>query len=114
MQILVDADACPVKQIIVLMTKEKNIPVTKLIDMSHELNNFRRDGVVQTDYYKQKSCCWWDEKLSGAWEGISLFGRVFLYEEDNNNNYGNSSLFGYDAMRLFGRQPAKWNSNAGF
>ena len=39
MQILVDADACPVKQIIVRMAKERNISVTMLIDTSHELND---------------------------------------------------------------------------
>ena len=37
MQILVDADACPVKQSIVRLAKEWNIPVTMLIDTSHEL-----------------------------------------------------------------------------
>ncbi|MBS4007348.1 MAG: YaiI/YqxD family protein [Clostridium sp.] len=39
MQILVDADACPVKQIIVRLAKQRNIPVTMLIDASHELND---------------------------------------------------------------------------
>ena len=39
MQILVDADACPVKSIIVRLAKEKNVPVTMLIDTSHELND---------------------------------------------------------------------------
>lgn len=39
MRILVDADACPVKQIIVWMAKEKKIPVTMLIDTSHELSD---------------------------------------------------------------------------
>jgi len=39
MQILVDADACPVKQIIVRLARQKNIPVTMLIDTSHELND---------------------------------------------------------------------------
>lgn len=39
MQILVDADACPVKQINVRLAKEKRIPVTMLIDTSHELND---------------------------------------------------------------------------
>lgn len=39
MRVLVDADACPVKQIIVRLAKEKNIPVTMLIDTSHELND---------------------------------------------------------------------------
>ena len=39
MQILVDADACPVKQIIVRLARQKNIPVTMLIDTAHELND---------------------------------------------------------------------------
>lgn len=39
MQILVDADACPVKEIIVRLAKQMNIPVTMLIDTSHELND---------------------------------------------------------------------------
>lgn len=39
MQILVDADACPVRQIIVRLAKQRNIPVTMLIDTSHELND---------------------------------------------------------------------------
>ena len=39
MQILVDADACPVKQIIVKLAKQRNIPVIMLIDTSHELND---------------------------------------------------------------------------
>ena len=39
MQILVDADACPVKQIIVRLAKQRNINVTMLIDTSHELND---------------------------------------------------------------------------
>ena len=39
MQILVDADACPVKQIIVRLANQKNIPVVMLIDTSHELND---------------------------------------------------------------------------
>lgn len=39
MQILVDADACPVKQIIVEEAKKRNIPVTMIIDTSHELND---------------------------------------------------------------------------
>lgn len=36
-QILVDADACPVKDIIVKHAKQRNIPVTMIIDTSHEL-----------------------------------------------------------------------------
>jgi len=39
MQILVDADACPVKEIIVRLAKQRDIPVTMLIDTSHELND---------------------------------------------------------------------------
>ena len=39
MRILVDADACPVKQIIVRLAKQNNVPVTMLIDTSHELND---------------------------------------------------------------------------
>ena len=39
MRILVDADACPVKEIIVRLAKERNIPVTMLIDTSHQLND---------------------------------------------------------------------------
>jgi len=37
MQVLVDADACPVKQIIVRLAKVRDIPVTMIIDTSHEL-----------------------------------------------------------------------------
>ncbi len=39
MQILVDADACPVKDVIVRIAKLHNIPVTMLIDTSHELED---------------------------------------------------------------------------
>ena len=39
MRILVDADACPVKNIIVRIAKEKDIPVTMLIDTSHTIND---------------------------------------------------------------------------
>ena len=39
MQILVDADACPVKQIIVRLAKQWKVPVTMLIDTSHQLND---------------------------------------------------------------------------
>jgi len=38
-KILVDADACPVKQIIVRLAKQHKIPVTMLTDTSHELND---------------------------------------------------------------------------
>ncbi|MDR1641493.1 MAG: YaiI/YqxD family protein [Clostridiales bacterium] len=39
MEILVDADACPVKQIIVRLARQRRIPVTMIIDTSHELND---------------------------------------------------------------------------
>ncbi len=39
MRILVDADACPVKDIIIKCAKQYKIPVTMLIDTSHELND---------------------------------------------------------------------------
>jgi uncharacterized protein YaiI (UPF0178 family) len=38
-RILVDADACPVKDIILRMAKRRNIPVTMVIDTSHELHD---------------------------------------------------------------------------
>ena len=38
-RILVDADACPVKEIILSMAKRRNIPVTMVIDTSHELDD---------------------------------------------------------------------------
>jgi uncharacterized protein YaiI (UPF0178 family) len=38
-RILVDADACPVKNIILRMAKRRNIPVTMVIDTSHELDD---------------------------------------------------------------------------
>ena len=39
MRILVDADACPVKGIIVRLAKQRNIPVTMLADTSHQLDD---------------------------------------------------------------------------
>ena len=39
MKILVDADACPVKEIIVRLAKQRQIPVIMLIDTSHYLND---------------------------------------------------------------------------
>ncbi|NJD04831.1 MAG: YaiI/YqxD family protein [Ruminiclostridium sp.] len=39
MRILVDADACPVKQIIVKAAKEYGVPVLMFIDTSHVLND---------------------------------------------------------------------------
>lgn len=39
MKILVDADACPVKEIIIREAKRRNIPVVMVIDTSHELND---------------------------------------------------------------------------
>ncbi|WP_080064767.1 YaiI/YqxD family protein [Ruminiclostridium hungatei] len=37
MQILVDADACPVKDIILKHARKRSVPVTMVIDTSHEL-----------------------------------------------------------------------------
>jgi len=45
-QILVDADACPVKEIIVKIAKQYNLPVTMLIDTSHELNDGYSDVIT--------------------------------------------------------------------
>lgn len=39
MRILVDADACPVKGIIIKIAKKNNIPVIMLVDTSHEIND---------------------------------------------------------------------------
>lgn len=39
MRILVDADACPVKQILVKEAKGRGIPVIMVIDTSHELDD---------------------------------------------------------------------------
>ncbi|MEI6602381.1 MAG: YaiI/YqxD family protein [Clostridia bacterium] len=36
MKILVDADACPVKEVIVKIAKQYNLPVTMFIDTSHQ------------------------------------------------------------------------------
>jgi len=39
MKILVDADACPVKNIVIKVAKENNISVTMFIDTSHIIND---------------------------------------------------------------------------
>jgi len=39
MRIIVDADACPVKKIIVRLAKQHSIPVTMLTDTAHQLND---------------------------------------------------------------------------
>ncbi|NLI93162.1 MAG: hypothetical protein GX434_13560 [Peptococcaceae bacterium] len=39
MQILVDADACPVKDIIIRTARNNKIPVTMFIDISHQLDD---------------------------------------------------------------------------
>jgi len=39
MRILVDADACPVKEIIVRRAEQRNVPVIMIIDTSHVLND---------------------------------------------------------------------------
>jgi len=48
MKILVDADACPVKQIIVRVAKEYNLAVTMFIDTSHVIDD-GYSGVVTVD-----------------------------------------------------------------
>ena len=42
MKILVDADACPVKEIIVRQAKKRGIPVVMLLDTSHILIDGQR------------------------------------------------------------------------
>ncbi|MCG8401890.1 MAG: DUF188 domain-containing protein, partial [Firmicutes bacterium] len=39
MRILVDADACPVKEIILKIAKQNNIPVIMAVDTSHEIHD---------------------------------------------------------------------------
>ena len=39
MRILVDADACPVRAIIVKMARERNLPVLMICDTSHEIKD---------------------------------------------------------------------------
>lgn len=39
MEIYVDADACPVKKIIVKVAREKNLKVTMIADTSHQIND---------------------------------------------------------------------------
>lgn len=39
MKILVDADACPVKEILVGIARRRGIPVTMLLDTSHVLDD---------------------------------------------------------------------------
>lgn len=39
MKILVDADACPVKEIVVRLAKQQKIPVVMLTDTAHQLND---------------------------------------------------------------------------
>lgn len=46
MKILVDADACPVKKIIVNIAKSKNIHVIMLIDTSHEIDDGYSEVIV--------------------------------------------------------------------
>ncbi len=48
MTILVDADACPVKEIILKVAKSKKIPVVMVIDTSHQINDGYSE-VIQVD-----------------------------------------------------------------
>jgi uncharacterized protein YaiI (UPF0178 family) len=51
MRILVDADACPVKDIIVRLAKRHNISVIMLIDTAHEHGDGDVMSFRQADYY---------------------------------------------------------------
>lgn len=46
MQILVDADACPVKEQIISIAKKHQIPVIMFIDTSHQLNDDYAEIIV--------------------------------------------------------------------
>ncbi len=46
MRILVDADACPVKSIIINVAKEYNIPVVMFIDTSHNIKDRYSEVIV--------------------------------------------------------------------
>jgi len=46
MQILVDADACPVKQIIVRLAKQKKVPVIMLFDTAHEYSDGYSEVII--------------------------------------------------------------------
>lgn len=46
MKILVDADACPVKHIIIKVAKEKNIPVMMIVNTSHVINDGYSEVVI--------------------------------------------------------------------
>jgi len=45
-RILVDADACPVKEIIVLHAKKRNLPVIMYIDVNHQINDGYSEVVI--------------------------------------------------------------------
>jgi len=46
MQILVDADSCPVKQIIVRLAKQSDIPVIMLFDTAHEYSDGYSEVII--------------------------------------------------------------------
>lgn len=46
MRIFVDADACPVRKIIVRLARERGIPVTMVIDRAHEIDDGCSEVVV--------------------------------------------------------------------
>ncbi len=98
MQILVDADACPVKEIIVRIAKKYSIPVTMIIDTSHELydgystiitvdkardsvdikliNLLKRDDIVVTQDYGVAAM--------GLGKGAKVLNQNGLIYSDNN------------------------------
>ncbi|NLD49498.1 MAG: YaiI/YqxD family protein [Clostridiaceae bacterium] len=46
MKVLVDADACPVKRIVVAVAKEHSVPVTMFFDTSHIINDGYSETVI--------------------------------------------------------------------
>ena len=45
-RILVDADACPVKEIIVMHARKRNLPVIMYIDVNHQINDGYSEVVI--------------------------------------------------------------------
>ena len=55
MQILVDADACPVVSIVERVAKEHNLPVTLLCDTNHVLSSDYSEVIVVGAGYRWKA-----------------------------------------------------------
>ena len=75
MQILVDADACPVVSIVERVAKEHNLPVTLLCDTNHVLSSDYSEVIVvgagadAVDYKLISICHKGDIIVSGLWSG---------------------------------------------